>query len=514
MAEMANPKVPIAGKQIETGDSAVERRLARTHMSVPFIIACVGALLAISADTQLLTIIPLLGRLEKSLGMSASQGALSLSITGIAFAATVPISSRLGDMFGFRRLLLVSVVLVVVGNIICASADDPIAFIAGRAVMGFSAALPLFYALLRLRADTIRGIDRYAGLMTGAIGAGIVVSFLLGGLVLQAGGTARDVLWVMTALSVLVLVLVWLFIPDSHTRTNVTVDYPGAILIALAFGLVVTGFDQGNEWGWTAAGTLTLLAAGVALLPVWGWWELTAKHPLIDLRVVKRREIWPAFLAAGIASMVAGASCLMVSNYVQTPTIAGYGFGGTVLIAALYLLPQGFIVAFGGGVMTPIIRVLGQRNAAILGGLLITGFFFWFSANNYSQTWQFVIESIAMGTAWSLTYTASYSAYLRATRPGEGGMLNGAAQATGQGINALGPAIVTALVTASFIPHTPIPAGNNYGHVWFFFGTCGIAVALLSLLIRNSRVDQHLAPNTEIVGPAKPKAMGPDEIAV
>lgn len=502
MAEATDPTISVT--ELNGIDSAVERRLARAGVPIPLLIAIIGALLAVSSDTVLLSTIPLLPDLEKLLGMSASQGALSLSVTGIAFAASVPVSARLGDMFGIRRLLLISTAAVIVGNLLCATAESAAPFLVGRAVMGFSAALPLFYALLRLRSDTVRGIDRYAGLMTGSIGAGIVIAFMLAGVVLELGGSARDVLWIMLGLAALVFVLVWLFIPDSLTRTRGPVDYPGAVLVALIFGLIVTAFGQGNEWGWTSSATLALLVAGVALMPVWAWRELKTRHPLIDVRVIRRREIWPPYIASGTATMVAGASCLTISNFVQTPTIAGYGYGGTVLVAALYLLPQGFCVAFGGWVMTPVIARIGQRNAAVLGGMLLSAFFLWFSLDNDTHTWQLILESVFMGSSWALTYTASVSAYLRGARPGEGGMVAGGAQAIQQGIAALGPTIITALLTASFVPHMPIPRLANFGHVWFFFGCCGIVIIIASLLIRDSRIDQRLAPNTEVVGATAP----------
>ncbi|MFJ3673856.1 MFS transporter [Streptomyces sp. NPDC090106] len=491
---------PSIARPVRTATSSqVDRRLGRLGLPEPLVIAFVGTLLVLSADTQLLAVIPLLGELQRMASMTSTEAALSLSVTGIAFAASLPISCRLGDMFGIRRLLLLSVSLVVAGDLICALSSSPVPFLIGRTVVGFSAAGPLFYALLRLRSTSARILDRYNAMMTGAVGAGIVLSFLLGGLIVEFGGSARTVLWIMTAIAAFVLLLVWLLIPDSPLRTRVKVDYLGALLIALSLGLIVLGCKEATTWGWASPATLGVLGAGVLLAALWYWWELHATHPLIDLKVVGRREIWPAFVAAGLIAAPANAGCLLISQYVQTPeSVAGYGLSGTVLTAGLYLVPQGVIVAFGGAVTAPIIRAIGQRYTAALGGLLMSVFFFWFATGTYGQPWQVLLQGVVMGSGWCLTYTASYSTFLRATRAGEAGMLTGSANAVAAGIVALVPAIITTILVASSVPGTPFPAEENYGHVWFFCAVIGLAVALVSLLIKNTDLDQSHAPNVEV----------------
>lgn len=65
----------------------------------------IGALLVFSPDTEQLTVVPLLGRPDSAVGMTATQSAGALSATGIIAAATVPVMSRLGDIFGMRPML-------------------------------------------------------------------------------------------------------------------------------------------------------------------------------------------------------------------------------------------------------------------------------------------------------------------------------------------------------------------------------------------------------------------------
>ncbi|MCQ8835480.1 MFS transporter [Streptomyces malaysiensis] len=496
---MTEVSVPLEAAALTRRGTSVDRRLNALPIPPAVTIGFIGSLLVISADTETLAVVPLLGAINETFHMTPAQGAWSLSASTIAGAATVPLLARLGDIFGVRRMLLISLLFIVVGNIVCAVATGPSIYIGGRAILGISAAYPLFYAVLRLRAGTTGGVDRISGLMTAAMGAGIAISFLLGGFVLDQGGTVRHVLWIMTALSVLVLALAWAFVPDSTTRTRSSIDYLGTILVAGALSALSIGIGQGNKWGWTSSKTIALLAVAVVLMVVWAMWELKCQDPLLDLRIMRRREVWPAYLAAAAIASVAIASTLAISFYVQTPAAVGYGFGGTVLATGVYLLPVGLIIAFGGSLMGPVIGAIGPRASAVAGGVLAAVMFFWF-ASNHTETWQYIVALVILGLSYSLTYTASMASFLRAARPGEGGMLTGGARVANTAIASLGPTIVTAVLTASFIPNTAVPRPENYDYVWLVFAASGLVIAAVALLMKNSPIDQSLADKTQLIG--------------
>ena len=132
---------------------------------------------------------------------------------------------------------------------------------------------------------------------------------------------------------------------------------------------------------------------------------------------------------------------LAVSEYVQTPSAVGYGFGGSVLTAGLYLVPGGLMAAAGGAVAAPVLSRFGQRATALAGGLLATVSFLWFQSTA-SRPWEFVVLTALSGVSYALVYTAGSSAYLRAARPGEAGMLAGGARVTSTAIAATGPVVV------------------------------------------------------------------------
>ncbi|MGG7102444.1 MFS transporter [Rhodococcus sp. 24CO] len=456
----------------------------------------VGALVILSADSETFAILPLLRELSLEYGLSPTQVAWMAALPGLTAAGLVPVMCRLGDMFGVRRLLIISIAAAAAGNVICLLSPGPTGFLVGRAIIGGGVAcIPLLYSYLRLQAETQEEINESAGFMTAIIGGGLVVSFLMGGVIMEVGGSVRTAMLAITILSLVVVVLLRFALPDNPTRVKCTIDYVGSVILAVALTALVLGLAEGNKWGWTSSKIIACLVSGTALLAIWVVWERRTAAPIIDLSVIMRREVWPAFVVCAMTTFMGVATVLTATQYLQTPEKAGYGFGMTPFQVGLSLLPVGFMMAFGGLVVGSVVERIGVRPTAALGGLLSILNFGWFSVTD-AAVWKYLVMLFLFGTAYALTVTAGASAYLRAARPGETGMVTGAARIVATALGSLGPAIAAALLTSSYIPKTSIPNAANYDKVWMFFAACGVLVIVVSQLIRQSDVRNDLAPNT------------------
>ncbi|MDR7312857.1 MFS family permease [Nocardioides luteus] len=494
----SNPDVPASDDETT---SAVGRRIKAVGVSEQGLALAIGFLIVLCLDTEQLTVIPLLKEIASTFTLTPGQSAWVLSATGIAAAASVPVLSRLADLFGMRRMLLLTTSMVVLGNIVCVAAQNFETLLAGRVIIGFNAGLPIYYAILRGRSRSGKESDKYSGAMTFAIGLAISGSYLVGGAVLELGGGVRTVFWLILILSVVLLALIWAFVEDIPTRTRVPVDYVGALLLAGGLTLLVYSIGKANEW--TAGLLVSLLAVAALLLVAWAAWELRHRQPLFDLRVIKRRDVWPAFVIAGVVAILGINGALAICNYAQTPSIAGYGLDASTLMAGVYLLPCGLTIAFGGGIAGKVIGRFGQRGTSIAGATIALLAFVWFSQVSGTSLQVFIL-SFLIGAAYALSYTASTAAYLRAARPGEQGMLTGAARAASTAIGALGPPIITALLAASHVPGLPLPARENYVHVWLFLAGTAFLMLLAGLLVREARFDQRAAENTEWIDGSAP----------
>ena len=199
---------------------AVDRRLASTRLEIETAIAVLGGMILLVVDAWGLSLIPLVGNLEKTYSLSPSQASWTLSVAGLVAAGCVPTVARLGDRLGMRRLVLASMTLGVVANVICAVAPGFGLLLFGRAILGVSAAIPLVYAILRARGTSQARVTRGVGILSAAAGLGVAVSYLLSGLTIQANGSVRTVFWVIAALAAVSLLLAWFYLPDSHIRSS------------------------------------------------------------------------------------------------------------------------------------------------------------------------------------------------------------------------------------------------------------------------------------------------------
>lgn len=480
--------------------SAPERRLQK----MPVMMAVIMTLMWVTFSAEAQTILPLLSTLEKQYHMSATQGAWAISVLAIVSAAVTATLSRASDIWGVRRVLLFSICTIIIGNVISAAAPDGTLFIIGRAIAGFTAATPLMQAVFRLRAQTDARVDKNMGVMTAAVGIALVLSFLLGGIILDLGGTARTAIWVIVILGLIGLALVYLFVPDAPVRARVKLDWVGSVLIGIGLALVVVALGEANTWGPASGTTIGVLVAGVVVLMTFGAWELRVREPMIHVRLMARRTMWPAFIVSAIAAMLGTCNTLAISQFVETPSVLGYGFGTTVLVAGAILVPVGVAIGAGGPIMAPVIKRIGQRNSAVLGTVILCVNFLWFMAA-HTQIWEFMVELFLLGVGFALANTAAVSGYMRVARPGESGMVSGTGSVIQIAFQALGPTLTVALITSKMIMlktpagPAPVPAGSNYTSAWLMMAIAAAVAIVAALLMRNSEINQDLAPGAEEV---------------
>jgi MFS family permease len=470
-----------------TAATDVDRRLRAAGMQLETAVAFIGCLIVLVADTQSLSLIPLLPQLEKEYSLSPSQASWALSALTLAGAAWAPTLTRLGDKLGMRRLVLASLVVSVLGNLLSAVAHGFPLFVASRAVLGLSAAVPLIYAILRARSTSAGRTNRGVGVITVAIGIGIAVSYLLSGVIIQAHGSVRTVFWVMTALSVVTLALAWLVLPDAHTRSAQSVDWGGAIGVSAGLVCIVLAITEGNTWQWSSGQVIGLLIGGVAIFGLWALYESRRPNPLINVRRVFNRTSTPAFIVGGLCGALGIYTNLNEVTYLEMPKIVGYGLGLSVLECAYILCAISAAVVICGFVAAPLITRFGPRPVMAVAGAVAAADFF-VVAYAHDQIWQYVIVNIVWGAAFALAYAAAGAAYLQAAAPAEAAMYSSANAVFAAAIAGVGPGIFTAILTsAAVIPHTPVPDPGVFRLLWFYAAFACVAIFALALIVRRPR---------------------------
>ncbi|WP_433868494.1 MFS transporter [Saccharopolyspora sp. CA-218241] len=349
-------------------------------------------------QTLVVPIIPVLPRL-----LDASPTATSWVVTAtlLATAVITPISGRLGDMYGKRRVLIASMVALVAGSLVCAMSGSLTPMIIGRFLQGCATgAIPLGISMLRDEMPPERA-GTSVSLMGATLGVGGALGLPLAAAVTQFADW-QLLFWLSSALGAACLVLVVLLIPESPVRTPGRFDVVGALGLTAGLGCLMLAIIQGSAWG--AGVTAALLAAAALILLGWALVELRSPQPLVDLRVSASRPV----LFTNLASVLVGFSMYSMSltfpQLLQAPPSTGYGFGQSMLAAGLALAPAGLVMMALSPVSARISASRGPRTG-LMAGLLVIACGYGFGLLLMDEVWQIVLSSLITGAGVGIVYS-------------------------------------------------------------------------------------------------------------
>ncbi|MET7478382.1 MFS transporter [Streptomyces sp. NPDC005648] len=392
----------------DSGDPAASRSGA---------VVAVLAFAGIVVSLMQTLVIPIVPELPKLLDAPASDTAWAVTATLLAAAVATPVVGRLGDMFGKRRMLLVSVVLLVTGSVVCALSESLVPMIIGRAVQGLaSAVVPLGISIMR---DELP-VERLAGataLMSASLGVG-------GALGLPTAALIADhfdwhvLFWASAGMGVVALALVVLFVPESKVRSGGRFDLVGGVGMAVGLVSLLLAVSKGADWGWTSGTTLGLFAAAVVVLVAWGFFELRTSEPLVDLRTTARRQV----LVTNLASIAIGfsmfAMSLVLPQLLQLPARTGFGLGRSLLTAGLVMAPSGLVMMAFAPVSAAVSKAKGPKVTLMIGALIVAGGY-GINIVLMSEVWHLVLVSCVIGAGIGFTYGAMPALIMGAVDPSE-----------------------------------------------------------------------------------------------
>jgi EmrB/QacA subfamily drug resistance transporter len=295
--------------------------VARRQILIVFLGLALAMFLASLDQTIMATALPVIAR---DLG-----GLDHLSWIVIAYnltsTSTMALWGRTSDLYGRKRLLIAAVVVFLLGSALSGLAHTFGELIAFRACQGVGAGGMITLAMAVI-ADVVppRERGRYQGYIQLLFTVSSVVGPLLGGLLVDALSW-RWVFYVNLPVGAVALVILLTRLRLPVTRTERTVDYPGAALLVggVVCLLLVT---ERFTWG--------LLVAGAILLAAFGWWERRAAEPIMPPRLFRR----PVFLVAAITLFLT--TCMLFAVLIFTPLFLQRVVGASATSSGLLLLPM------------------------------------------------------------------------------------------------------------------------------------------------------------------------------
>lgn len=324
----------------EPAPSARARRLGLAAI-------CCGFLM-ITLDTTAVNVA--LGPIVGDLGGSLAAAQWIVSGYTLVFATFLLSAGAWADRIGSRTAFLIGLGVFGLASGACAAAPSMGALIAARAAQGLGAALLMPCSLALIVHTFPAGPERRAALAAwgGISGVGLSIGPVLGGALVDSVGW-RFIFLFNLPIALLAGLAIFAYVTET-SRHRHPFDIPGQVLVVLALGCLSGGFILAGELGWTAAGTIALLATGVAAALALARVERLVPLPMIPPELLRNRKFRNLVIVAGLYN---------------------FGFYGALFCLALYLHEHLGLSPFDTGLaLLPLNIVIG---ALALGGARLIG---------------------------------------------------------------------------------------------------------------------------------------------
>ncbi len=289
-----------------------------------------------------------LSKMMAGFGTSVDKIEWVLTAYLLVFAVVLPSSGWVADHFGYKRSYFLGLFLFTLGSLLCSLSPNENVLIIMRVIQGAGAGfiMPVGMAIV-----TREFPPEQRGMALGFWGVAAAASISLGPMV---GGYLIDsfswhaIFDVNVPIGILALIATLIILREYKTEHARSFDFVGFISMTLFLVFLLLALSDGNAaWntgGWTSIFILSCFAISFISFVIFMTAELTVKHPIIDLRILKNRNFGMANIMLFIFGLAFFGNSFLLPLYLQN------SLNYTALQAGLVFFPVGIIQA----IMSPI----------------------------------------------------------------------------------------------------------------------------------------------------------------
>jgi EmrB/QacA subfamily drug resistance transporter len=410
-------------------------------------------------DTSIVT--NALTTIQTDLNASYAQVQFVLSGYSVAYGILLITGSRLGDLFGRKRIFLLGLLSFTITSALCGMAWSPETLILFRILQGFAAALlfPQVSSFIQVLFAPQERSQAF-GIQGAVIGISVVMGPLLGGLLIGAnlfGTDWRPIFLVNIPVGIIGFFWALRILPESRLEQAKGLDIWSVLLVSTALFLLIYPITEGREVGW-AWWVWVMLIASLVLLVVFVIYQnrIAARggSPLVMLSLFRER----AFAVGTIMSFLFQSSIL--AYFVVMTLLFQVGLGYTPATAALLLIAYQIAIVVGSLRSAGISKLWG-RNVLLLGsgllavGLVATLFILRASALDY-QGYELIPALLVCGFGFGCLAAQLQTQVLTRVNPIFAGSASGILSTVQQISSAFGVAIIGVMFFSQLSSHANI----------------------------------------------------------
>jgi len=481
------------------------------RLTIILVVACMAQFMVI-LDVSIVNVA--LPAIRKALHFSEADLQWVVNAYTVTFAGFLLLGGRAADLLGRRKVFVGGMLLFVLASFLGGIAQSQTMLIIARLVQGLGGAViaPASLSIITTTFTEPKERNRAIGIWGAMGGAGGAAGVLFGGLIVDLISW-RWIFFINVPIGLITAYLAQRMVAEGN-NPNATrhFDLAGALSATIGLSALVYGIVQTTTTGWGNAGTLTTIAAGIAVLALFVVIEgRFAKVPLMPLRLFKSRALSSA---NAIIAAVGGATFAMwffYSLYLQT--VNGY----SPLHAGLIFLPMTIAIVVGSQVASRTVARFGPKPLLITGMLLLTGGLLLFTditpAGSYLS--EGVLPSLLVSFGMPLAFIPGTISATAGVQPHEAGIASGIVNTARMFGGALGLAVLATIATSrtkhdlshpTAAIHTANQALTNGFHYGFVGGSIVAALGLLVAIF--------LVPSIKLRPAAVVVEEGEDTVAV
>jgi MFS family permease len=392
----------------------------RTHPNLILAVLALGGLAYAMLSSAVLPALPTFQH-----ALHTSETGVTWLLTAYLLAASVgtAILGRLGDMYGKEKMLLWTLVILAFGTLLAAVSSSLAVVVVGRFIQGAAGGIfPLAFGIVRdeFPREKVAGS---IGLLSAILGVGGGAGIVLAGVIIEHLDY-HWLFWLPLIPTVFAALATWRFIPESPVRVPGRVNWLAASLMTLGMSIVLIAISQTTTWGWGSPKTLGLLAVGIAVTGAWIAVEVRSENPLIDMTMMRIRGVWTTNTSAFLLGAGMYASFIVIPQIAQLPKSTGFGFGSSVVVSGLYLLPTTIGMTILGLSAGRISGRYGSRSALLVGTAFTTASFA-LLAVAHNHPYDLLIAAGLLGVGVGLAFAALGNLIVQAVSPEQTGVASG-----------------------------------------------------------------------------------------
>jgi EmrB/QacA subfamily drug resistance transporter len=431
-----------------------------------FGIVSIGLFMASIDQTIVATALP---AIEHELRTGINWSGWTITIYALGQVIAMPIAGKISDMYGRKKVFLISAVVFTVSSLCCGFAGNMVLLLLPRFIqaLGGGAFMPSATGIVSDHFGRER--DRAVGMFTSIMPVGGIIGPILGGFFVSYWSW-RGIFLVNVPIGIVLIVLAAKFIPASSTRPTSRIDIRGIALLAAGIAIAMFGITYLGSGRIPLYSPVFLGCEAVAVLVLGGFIRHSRRcaAPFVPYRLLRGR----GFGIMNLINFVYGAAALGFGALVPLYAQDRYGIqplgGGTLLTARAI----GMIAIAGLAAMA--LRRTGYRMPMIAGFLILAaGLLMMASSALLSPYAWLAIAAAVTGCGMGLSVPASNNASLQLA-PDQVAAIAGLRGMFRQSGSITAVAVTTAIMARSDHP------GPVQAHVFLVFAA--LLVLLLPLI--------------------------------